>query len=526
VQSVSQRATTVFRDFEGAFREGFKCTFAYWKLQPNKLTESHHALLEQIDLFSASKADLEKLLGFAGLDFLIVAIPESRNRVLILRGTPASEEIFYSSSSKEIVFRRSLKTLQADAIKLSFEGMKNFLSSSFLFGVCDLDFSGTTLISDWLAIPPLSAVEFDLQNDRETNSVTKFDNVWSGVSTGTCSQVQAAKQCRDILFSEIHDLVKTGYVSTEFSGGIDSGLVTAVVKAVQGDTFSGAFSINYPFFEFSRERVIREQCAGFIGINPRQLDWAACLPFSELATIPFSNLPSLASGSWSFFNQSVGAGLALRSTTHLTGHGGDRLFGINPGRRYEAPPDWKLPSWVSKELVNSIASANTSNIRQLTFRNTGVVGEEWSPGFFEPPWAGRQFGDAGIRYKSGFSSINFIRALREVWGYVQLTPNLSPKFVAELIFSDLLPTCVWHRTGKVDHLGAAYRGVLLNAKSITQLVTRHSYILDGLGIKESSFLTHCNEICKGLEAPNSFFGAIIAMMSWLESCSHSKRFGS
>lgn len=431
------------------------------------------------------------------------------------RGISGSREIFYRKiNNKKLGHFEFLDFLpKPDAIDI--EGFVDYYANSQLFGVYDVNYSTQTLVKGWSRVPDSHRIEFDCKTGNL--KTTKESSPWENYRPETKNISDCIEFCRESLENSIKLIIESSsYVACEFSGGIDSSIVLASLLSHRSRSDVRPISVAYPFYEFKNEENMRKLTSEWFGIHPHEIPWRGCLPYSGLQLKISHQTPSIATTSIGYF-QSIEEYCASLDgyASHLTGHGGDRLFSTHPSTPYTSLLE-ERPEWLSVKLYDEIK--DKFNL-QLAEKNSEIRRNEgWDVSLISPPWSNylRANGHSG----SPFLNVKFLWSMRSMWNAWSSAPEdylHCGKEIAMKIFPDYLPSLTWNRRGKVDHIGCSYRGAIQNKSSIMELAQKIYQYGPDIGIDPRKFLAETNEVCFGNIPSSLGWGAVISILFWIDS---------
>ena len=460
-------------------------------------------------LFQLTKYSLLQKLKGPHRSFIDVSVlyNSDTQKIVVSRGPNPSPQIFFQFLNRVLRITSSpdsyLSNISISAISRG--GLFDFLAHSLIVGVNDAKFTPFSVLSAWEGIADQTRVTFEENRLVANHSV--YDTIWSKYTPHIEKPDDLVYKCRNAATKYIAALSAVGCLSSEISGGIDSGIVSMLAKKTRN--FRGAITIPYPFREFERERKYRSLVTDYLDRQILELNWRECLPFSHSDAATCG--PTLAAGSLKFFQLSLEASRSLNASIHLTGHGGDRLFRVDPNARLPAPKLNKIPSWSGKSFVETLEASINSTLRAFNKRESENA-LSWNPSLFHV--GPQEFNFEHSIYISGLISPALIYALRDLHLVHPLLQSDLQKPLAAKIFGDLLPPAVFTRPGKVDHLGTVVRGAIVNREEILNRIKTGGIILDLLAIDNRAFINYAEEICSGRREAEWFFSAIMAILVW------------
>ena len=436
-----------------------------------------------------------------------VSYDSATQQVKIQRGPNPSPRLFYQLNRRKLRITSMphwyLLGFCADAICR--KGLFAFLAHSAIFGVNEVRITSYSIMDAWTGIADQTQVT--IRPDVVDVAASSYDTIWSRYRPSGDRISELRRNCREAAEKYIHWLARIGSLSSEVSGGIDSGIVTML--ASQTNNFQGSVTVPYPFREFAREREYRRYVTKDLSAPISELNWQQCLPFSQFESVITE--PILAAGSLGFFQNSLEASRLLGASIHLTGHGGDRLFRINPEGDTPDPRLDLMPAWISKNFRDELYGSIHSIFHTLSEQKQEACGS-WRPGLFHAGPTGQAF-HSNI-YISGLISPALLYAMRDMWSEYRPNKSQVQKPLAVEIFGDLLPTAVFTRSGKVDHIGTVVRGAIVYRRETLEKIQTGAVIFELLGLDRNRFLKYTEEVCAGLREPEWFFSAVHAILVW------------
>ncbi len=461
--------------------------------------------------------ELGQAFGFLDLDFTIILIQHQTARVLVANGHRNSMSLYFCRTQAQVEIRDDLPRAPTrdDAIgRVSSERLISFIASGWASGPFEYSDSPQSIYQDWMRVPPGHFVLLD-----KRNPVFKpFDNIFSIPTNESTDPICLSNTLRDAVDKHLGELAKIGPLFSEFSGGIDSGIVIARAQQTQAKNFRGGLAFHYPYYEFQREEEFRQAIVRHLGILTQDLSPEDFLPFSLLDTVPHHDEPTVVSTSWCQFRSSTNLAALNGGRVVLTGHGGDTLFRFNPQKLLIASIPTDIASWFPKNIANKIRDCAFHISEHLNNASPYGFGGLWHPSMIEPGLPARFVQAAGIDVQliSGLLSRDTLRAAAALWPHKAVFSSEMQKPFAHFVFNDDLPQCVWQRPGKVDHLGIVFRGINKAQHALAHLIDRNSQMLGLLGVRVKAFRQFFIDAVHGKDAGNPIFSQLISLLIWLE----------
>lgn len=288
-----------------------------------------------------SKSDTEVLLALYELygtdmfqhlnGFFSFAIYDKRNnRIILARDRLGVKPLYYWNNGECLSFASELKALK------EFPGFPTDINPSALGMYMRLNFvpGASCIYQDVEKLPPAHYMSISLDNpDRYT--LTKYWCVNWDVDVENHSEEYWLNMIEEILYDSVSIRLRADTsIGTFLSGGIDSGLVTAIAAKITGGDIQ-SFTVSFPGTA-DDEREYAESTAKYLNISTHveevsgnamsllpELSQHFDEPFSDLSLIP----------TYQICNKMKG-----RATVILSGDGGDEMFA---GYQYH-PLAWKM----------------------------------------------------------------------------------------------------------------------------------------------------------------------------------------
>ena len=442
--------------------------------------------------------------------FLRITRSDDNRRTSYSRGIPGSPELFYTVTKEKNITSKHLPYPR----NIDHAGFIDYIARTQLFGIYDANFSETTLTPGWRRVPDCSEVFID--SGTRTISTQSIESPWKDYKETCRTLNESIWECREKLVdsaTRILGSAKTAYC--EFSGGIDSGIVLSIIKRRIADANLTPLTVHYPFYEFYNENYYRDKLASWLNVFPNKLCFEDCLPYSSLESVPRHETPSLASTSYGFFAASRRQFISeIHSSSYFTGHGGDRLFTIDPTIELTGDLE-ERPTWLNKVNFTKCQDRFQTILADFNSRTIAFGAPAWDFSMIEPPWC---FANNNMKGTSTpFLDRDFMFALRDVTRFLPRNFDRSRKNLARIIFDDLLPDFIWTRQGKVDHLGCAYRGAAMNRHTIMSIASDIQRIGSDLGVDAKKYLAETLAITDGALSASKMWGAVLSILIWLKS---------
>ena len=492
----------------------FKCLILWSNLSEDKIQSAAYSYVDK----SATESDLKKLISQLSLAYSALIFDRIEKTVTFIVGHRNIFPIFFSktSGSLEVSDRLPLSTMSQMLDNLDSDGFADFIARMIVTGPYELSCHTETFDKRWQAVPPGQRLVFDKNNKQIKSDV--IDDVYEGICFGLPSPLIAADEFRNAIDAHITRLSINNSISSEFSGGIDSGIVRSRCIRMIPEKYVGAITCNFPYVEFQREGQMQKSILSHLPGAVNQIPHRDFLPFSGIEQIPRHHQPTVATTSWGTFSNSALAAKKMGATILLNGHGGDTLFRWHPQRKinYKLPED--ILAWLTKRVSREVADRADTIATYLNSHQNNIIGGLWHPGMFDPyqPHNLLQSGKSGILYSSGLVCRETLRKGARFW---MTNPPLETglqKSAARFVFKNDLPESVWVRPGKVDHLGIVFRGAISAAMPILRATSRSSSILDELGANSDYFTKSAKRAVAGLESDNMMFSLLLSIVLWAD----------
>ena len=471
------------------------------------------------DLDGASSREVGARLGFLGFSFCVVIVDTQRKRTVIAAGANSLLRLYFRHEDGRL---RVSDRLPAAASLSDLMGVINrkelvrFLAGAWSSGPFELRFSPECIRTDWLRLPGSHYLVFD--EWPMAAPPRPFDAIFSDLNHGGMSLDGAIDAVRHAVDDHLRRLSAVGRVAAEFSGGIDSGIVYARSSALLGREFIGGVSAEYPFFEFEREKLFRDAIVTLAGGTVHCADPRKMLPFQRLKVVPYHDEPSVGATSWGQFAEAVNVARDLGAGVLLNGHGGDLVFLVPPTAPLRFSGLRDVPDWIPRQLATDIAGEAECDIDRMNGFIPGLSGY-WHPGMFEAGYLGRYANaeSPSVRYASGLVGRDVARAALQLWALDPERARQVQKPIAHAAFSADLPTEVWRRPGKVNHVGNVFRGAKAAASDILDLAEAYAPVLDVVGIAPGGFVAAAHAAASGRQASNPFFSQALSILIWVHA---------
>lgn len=456
-------------------------------------------------------------LDFLELDFTLVLIEHRTMEVFAANGYRNVMSLFFRRSDQAIEVRDDLprfRTREEAIDNISIDRLKSFIASGWATGPFEYSDSIQSINRGWMRIPPGKGVLLT----RKNVDFVSFDNIFAPFFDEVSSPASLAEELRDAVDRHLGELALTGPLFSEFSGGIDSGVVMARAQRTQGKRLRGGLACHFPYHEFQREETFRRDIAQHIGARTYSLDPEDFMPFLLHDAVPPHDEPTLVSTSWSQFRSSAELSERHGGRVVLTGHGGDTLFRFAPSKPLVASIPTDFLSWFPQRVGHDIRDCALHISERLNmFSRYGFAGL-WHPSMFDSGIPARFILNAGIdvRMVSGLLSRDTLQAAARLWAHPPQFATGVQKPFAHYVFANDLPPSVWSRPGKVDHLGIVFRGMRDAGASLNCLADRNIQVLELLGVKAKEFRKFLAAAIHGRDAGNPILSQLLAILIWLD----------
>lgn len=466
------------------------------------------------------KFDIEDKLSFLGLYFSLVVLDTSNGKSFMATGASSYIKLYFKQNESGIEIRDCLPRIESleDAENLLNIGqLETFLAGAWVSGPFELRHETECIRKDWRRVPCGHSVTLD--PIACIFRVQSFDNIFTKVLPDEISYCEAVSNLRESVDSHITNLGKLGPVSSEFSGGIDSGIVLARSSKLLGKNFKGGLTSNYPFYEFSREQIFRDKILNHVNSFSSNMNHEEMLPFLRIPEVPIHDEPSVGSTSWGQFSAAVRSANRLNARVLLTGHGGDTMFLIPPSSKLNMSQSRISSSWVSKKLTTKLTEVSENSITYINGIVQPSFGGLWHPAMFEPGYLPRyaSYEFPYIRYTSGLISRDSLRAAAVLWFKKPKLDKYMQKPFGHLVYGNDIPKEIWTRPGKVNHLANIYRGSKLANKSIMDLALKYSKIFELIDVSPKKFINFTMGVIEGRDSGNQMFTQFLSVLIWLNS---------
>ena len=414
-----------------------------------------------------------------GLDYALVAIDAARECVSLSRGGVGRTGLFFRWETDTLVIDDELPPPGANE-SLDTSAFAAFLANCASSVPNDVVHTTATLLSNhgWHRVIRSSVIEVSLRSKQISICHYQLpeDEPYRHLSD---SDLVAA--FREAIIEHVRSRAR-GRCAVELSGGIDSGIVAAVLeRALRGNGHFGV-SLTYPYYEFRHEPAYIDAVNARVGWTPVLLDGARTLLFDDpLHVIDTSEPTRLASG---YAQLSAVTQAALRGGARVlfSGHGADQIFGMSPYVRTTLfKPGVNLDLLQSRfagEVRDHIAS-----MRRLHedgdprghrhFFAALMLYDRWVP---SPA-------PAQLACDPGLLSVDTLRLSWEVFRRPRWRePGYPGKPFAREAFADWLPESVRVRRWKVGYDGLYRRGFARNADRLISGIERERDHLEALGV--------------------------------------------
>ena len=467
-----------------------------------------------------SRKSIEHHLAYLGLDFYCIIVNALKSQIFFASGGYSSRPLFYKIEAGKIAVRDNLPRfidLRTLFDNLCLDWIVGYLSTTISTGPFENRSDTKCIHSGWDKISGGNCLILD--SSHTEGRFSSFDNIFQGLGSSTLNNdFNALSESID---ERLLSLSTIGKMCTEFSGGIDSGIVFSRAKKMLGDRFIGGLTSEYPFFEFRREVFFRDEILNFAGGTTQALDATQMLPFSRLLDVPYHDEPTVNSTSWGQIAHAVSKASEIGARVLCHGHGGDVIFLHSPQTNSAATNAHTFPTWIPKKLAATIRLRSEFDITSLSLRMPSGIGSMWHPSMLEPGF----FSTVGtaksphMRYTSGLISRNTLRSAAVLWN--QHDPKSLERHIqkpiGKLAFPNSLPNIVWARPGKVNHLANVYRGAILNADDIRFLVSSYGEVLSLIGIDPNAYSLAANNAVEGINSGCHFFSKALGLLVWVHS---------
>lgn len=456
-------------------------------------------------------------LDFLELDFTLVLIQHRTACVFVANGYRNLMSLYFRRTGNSIELRDDLPgfaTRDEALDNLSAERLIAFIASGWASGPFEYSDTAQSIHRGWMRIPPGKGL---LLNKKNVDLVS-FDNIFSSQSGDALSPRLLAEELRGAVDKHLGELSRVGPLFSEFSGGIDSGIVMARAQRTQGEQFRGGLACRFPYHEFQREEKFRLDIVQHIGAKTHNINPEDFMPFLLLDAVPPHDEPTLVATSWSQFRSSAELAAGNGGRMVLTGHGGDTLFRFEPQKQLTASIPTDFMSWFPRRMASDIRDCAFHISEHLNRLSSQGFGGLWHPSMFDAGLPARFISNAGIdvRMVSGLLSRDILRAAARLWGNFPPLASGVQKPFAHYVFEDALPQSVWMRPGKVDHLGIVFRSVRNARSTLAGLIDRNSPVLELLGVRTKDFRNFFDAAIHGRDAGNPIFSQLISVLIWLD----------
>lgn len=459
---------------------------------------------------------LAPLCATLELAYAVVLIERQSGQLTLVAGYKNTYPLYFSCDAGQVAIADSLPcATPADRLHhLDQEGFADFIARAVVAGPFELSTDTTTLDRRWQTVPPGQRLTLDRHGRLLSRGVA--DRLFAGVHTAVPSVAEASEALREAVDGHLLGLAARATLASEFSGGIDSSIVRARCLARLADRYRGGVNCRFPYPEFARETQMQAAVLAHAPGPVAAIDHRGFLPFAGLVSLPWHGAPTLASTAWGAFASAARAARSVGATVLLNGHGGDTLFRWHPAEplRYRLPDD--LARWLGPRLRQQVAARAAAIAAGLNAAPGEDVGGLWHPGMFDPanPTTLVRSGVPGMDYVSGLATRATLRAAARLWlAAPRRAPSVQKSF-AHVAFAADLPDALWHRPGKVDHLGIVYRGAIAARAELLSLAGRSAGVLDALGVRDGVVGQAADAASRGIDSGNPMLSIIMSVLLW------------
>lgn len=475
----------------------------------------------------ANSGSLNELLKPFGFDFAFILVRKSLPEIEITLGPRCTFQLYWnvSTDTGEICITDHLPHAMLDQNtlrdSLDIEWLHTFMAHGQVSGPMEFSPSTRTIYQDWKKVPASHSVRLCSKSQPVLEKCIAFDNISDEKYLGWSGPEQVSDFVRQALRQHLRETCGERGVAVEFSGGIDSGLVIAeACLSLPGKPAGVRNAYSYP--EFRREIIYQEAIRKKYGFHVFDNEQRDILPFAGLLTVPAHDEPSVLSTSWGHLSAMHAYCQRENISTLLTGHGGDTLFEISPALQVQQNSHGDLPGMFGS-VCRSAVRQEAGAIRDFLNHKPQdwVLARHWHPAILDSSFINRIFTHHALHpliYTSGLISPDLVNGLHAYWllsrraGRSSVRPIQKP--LAHEIFGDLLPEAVWRRSGKVNHLGLAYRGLFKSQADIAQLESCIGLFAPLLEFDTDKVKQFLQSAANGLHSGEGWLSRILALLVW------------
>lgn len=456
----------------------------------------------------------QALVHLLNLDFTVAAFVSRSNSLLLLRG-PASRVPLYvrQGTSAPEICTRLWSGPDWGTIALPF--LRQFLAGCYLPAPLECDHRLTTAAEGWLRVPRASVVEWRDGGLRIVSAIKL-----PALPTENRSIPAAEEALRAATDRRIANLCTESTATSDLSGGIDSGIISARAARLLGERYLGGVSLLTQYPELQREQEFVSAVCRHSNLSTAVLDVQAHLPFANLTTTPIHDEPSMSCLPWALFAASLGLARERGSRVHLHGIGGDQVFcALSPQflTRFSLADGLNFIAWPARldvrrhkaEMRRRYLDADPGCLSQGLLLYDGWIDRYVAPRI-------------GVRHEGVFVDLHVLLsclALRALNPYEADLPKMMPRRV----FAADLPPEVLARRGKAGFDGVYQRGLRTHLAETTALIEGEAPLLAACGIKSKRLIAGLRQCAR--EGWGSAATPLFSALAWVTWAAGLRRAG-
>lgn len=480
--------------------------------RPGQVAEWRKSLTFMQNIMLAVMAqDFGRLAAEIGFDFSLVAYDRRYHKVYLARGGIGRYRLYFEPAPHGSVIRGHLSGSPIDFDRVDADGLSGYLVHAAHFGAFDTNHTEKTVVPDVYRVPRSCVIELEPGRPywyRHDFVLPRNDDV---ADMDTHELFHAVRQEVDMTLQLYAAMDNT----VEVSGGIDSAILAARLKALAPELFRFGISIEYPYYEFRFERPgFIEPVYEQLGIDAVYLDGGKIGMFDRMENLPPHDEPSRASGAFAQMMSVFPAAVERGAEAVFNGQGGDQIFGTRPtdwaGQlARDCPVDW---------LLGHMKDRCMASLGKLRSHITGPEMDRpmayWGGLMLHDGWADRYVTpQMGLRYECGFVSSHLLELVHEYRRRISERGH-PHKFAAREIFADELPESLRLRRSKVAYDGVSIRAFHRNRDALVDLVDGHADHLRGNGIHPRRVLKHLDRVVQGENRGRHLLMALFGYLLW------------